>query len=192
LACLVAVLLPLASPAQLVDTGEDPMRKLVLSLSAGTTRYAGTLGAPRHLQYVGNRWGRVASGRLMWHPGHRLAVGVESGWTSLYSYSIRGPGPSGSLDLGAVPILLMFSMPLGKRVDVFAGYGTYRLVSDLEYLGRVRTAFFSQGYAAALSYRQPILPTIGLALEAKWMNAFVTGHNVLALQWRFDWNLHAW
>ena len=172
------------------DTIMAAPRKLVISGAAGISWFAAIPGLPSHLETRVHRLGPSFSGRVMWHPGYLLRAGIESGHTHLYSYDLEAAGTSGSVRLDGVPLLVQFAMPVGERVEVYAGYGTYRLTSTLDFLGRVRTSFFSQGYSAALAYRIPLQDRWGMVMELKWMNAFVTGHHVLALQWRMD--LDAW
>ncbi len=128
----------------------------------------------------------------MWLPDHRLRVGIESGWSPLYSYDIAGPGPKGRVELVAVPLLLVWGMPLTDRFSVFAGYGTYRITSKLDYLGTTRSSTFSLGYSAALSYVYPISEWVGVDMEVKWFNATETRHTVLAAQAHLVWKLHHW
>jgi hypothetical protein len=173
------------------DTTLTRQRQLVLSAGIGPSWFASPPGVPEHLHTDVNRWGGSVSGRLMWHPEHLLRLGVESGWTRLYSYDLHA-GEDGSLHLSGIPLLVQFSMPLGPHVEVFVGYGTYRLTSRLNYLGEVNSSFFSQGYAAALAYHIPLNTRSRMAMELKYMNAFVTGHHILALQWRMDLALHQW
>ena len=121
---------------------------------------------------------------MMWHPEHLIRVGLETGWMDLYSYSIDGPGEQGSVNVKAIPLLLIWSMRVTPRVEAYAGWGTYRLSSTLDLLGRSRSSAYSQGYVAAVAYVFPIGEKLNTAIEVKWMNAFVTGHQLLALQAR--------
>ena len=174
------------------DSTDVRVRKLVLSLGGGSSYFLGEAGVPGHLNTVPQRFGPALTARLMWHPEHLIRVGVESGWVHFYGYSMEGNGIKGSADLSAIPLLLQWSMRIGPRLQVFAGWGTYRLHSTLELLGRTRSASFSQGYAAAISYSLPLSDRFDAAIEAKWMNAFVTQHHLLAVQCRIDWKFLEW
>ena len=167
-------------------------RALVLYAGGGMSHYPGTPGVPAHMDTRITSWAPSGTARLMWHPGHRLHVGLESGWTPVYSYSIDGPGATGSVHLDAVPLLLVWSMPLTERISLFAGYGTYRLTTTLDYLGSTRTSMFSMGYSAALSYVHPVSQRLGIDMELKWFNAGETRHTVLAAQLQLVWKLHTW
>jgi hypothetical protein len=166
--------------------------KLVLSVGGGPVWHPAPVGVPSHLQTTPKPFGSSAFARVMWHPRYLLRVGIESGYTHLYRYSIDGPGPKGSVGLSAIPILLQWSMRVSPRLEAYAGWGTYRLTSSLEYLGKVSSSFFSQGYVAAFAFRQPLHDRTALALELKYMNSFVTGHHLLALQIRLDGDLLKW
>ena len=174
------------------DTSAVRSKKLALALGGGASHFLGTPGVPLHLRTRTHPIGAAWSARIMWHPEHRLRVGFESGHVHLYSYSIEEPGLEGSLRLTGIPLLLQFAMPIGEHFEVYAGYGTYRLTSDLEFLGNVRSSFYSQGYAAAVAYELPLRDRCVLAMELKWMNAFVTRHHILALQLRVGLDLKKW
>jgi hypothetical protein len=80
-------------------------------------------------------------------------------------------------------------MPVVKRVSIFAGLGSYWLTTNLNYNGHVKSKTFSLGSNIALSYTQPLSKTLGLAAEAKWMNAFETKDNLLSLQVLLVWRI---
>ncbi|MDQ3101781.1 MAG: hypothetical protein M3R08_10380, partial [Bacteroidota bacterium] len=90
------------------------------------------------------------------------------------------------------PLLLQWSMRITPRLEAYAGWGTYRLTSTLKYLGTSRSSSFSQGYVAAVSYGIPLGKQIDTAVELKWMNAYVTQHQWLVLQFRLDWKFLEW
>jgi hypothetical protein len=177
---------------ELADSTHSGRYALVLYAGGGLSWYPGEAGTPKQLDTRSQRLGPSATARLMWLPDHRLRVGFESGWTTLYSYTIEGPGPKGRVQQMAVPLLLMWSMPLTRRFSLFAGYGTYRLTSKLDYLGITRSSTFSLGYAAALSYVLPLGPTTSISFEGKWYNAAETRHTVLAFQTELVWKLYRW
>lgn len=125
--------------------------------------------------------------RLMWHPAYRLWLGVESGYTNFFSYELKNGTQTGKVSLHAIPILIVWSMPVIKRISIFAGIGSYLLISDLKYNGNVHSKFFSLGSDIAILYTQPVSTRFGLAAEAKWMNAFETRDNMLGLQVQMVW-----
>lgn len=127
--------------------------------------------------------------RIMWQPGFRLNLGLESGYTNLYSYNVKNGNSNGNVSVNAVPLLIVWSMPIVKRVAIFAGLGSYILTTHLNYNGAVKSKTTSLGSNIALTYTQPISKNLGIAAEAKWMNAYVTKDGVLSLQvllvWKF-------
>jgi hypothetical protein len=191
-AVLLCALCAHAQAVSVPDSTQADKYALVLYAGGGLSLFPTHAGVPSHLDTRTDHLGPSACARLMWLPDHRLRVGFESGWTTLYSYSIEGPGPSGRVDQVAVPLLLMWSLPLTKRFSLFAGYGTYRITSKLEYLGTTRASTFSLGYAAALSYVYPLGETVGFDLEVKWYNATETRHTLLMAQLQLVWKLHRW
>lgn len=181
-----------AQPESRPDSTRPGQYAIVLYATGGISLFPSVAGTPDHLETHVAYWGPSGTVRLMWFPDHRLRVGLESGWTTVYSYTIDGPGPTGRVALTAVPLLLMWSMPLTDRFSVFVGLGTYRLTSTLEYLGTTEASTFSLGYAAALSYVWPLNGKIGLDTELKWYYAAETRHTVLAAQVGVVWKLYRW
>lgn len=195
LAWLLVCAWPCACRAQDIsvpDSTEADKYALVLYAGGGATLYPTAAGVPSHLDTQVSYWGPSVSARLMWLPDRRLRVGFESGWSTIYSYDIEGPGPNGRVEQVAVPLLLVWSMPVTKRLSLFAGYGTYRVTSKLEYLGTTQAATFSLGYCAALSYVHPLSNTVGIGLDLKWYNAAETRHTLLAAHAQVVWKLHRW
>ena len=125
--------------------------------------------------------------RVMWHPNHRLRVGFETGYTNFYSYAIRNGNDIGKVTLSAIPILVVWSIPIIKRVNLYAGFGSYHLTTHLNYLGKVNSGTYSLGSNIAINYVQPITKKLGLAAEFKWTNAFQTKDNQVSLQAHLVW-----
>lgn len=174
------------------DSTQADKYALVLYATGGLSWYPAVPGVPSQLETSAITMAPSGTARLMWMPDHRLRVGFESGWTPLYSYTIEGPGPHGRVEQVAVPLLLMWSMPLTKHFSLFAGYGTYRLTSKLDYLGTTRSSTFSMGYAAALSYVHPLGSKVGLDVEVKWYDLAETQHTLLLAQLGLVWKLYRW
>ena len=125
--------------------------------------------------------------RIMWHPDHRLRVGFETGYTNFYSYTNKNGDNIGKVTLSAIPILVVWSIPIIKRVNLFAGFGSYRLTTHLNYLGKVNSSTYSLGSSIAIDYVQPITKKLGLAAEFKWTDAFQTKDNLAGLQVQLIW-----
>ena len=172
------------------DTVVTRTQSFVLYVGGGLAGYTTTINpAEGILQGDVSKISPVGAFRIMWHPGYRLRLGIETGYTNFYSYHVKNGNVSGKVSLDAIPLLIVWSMPVVKRVSIFAGLGSYWLTTRLNYDGQVKSKTFSLGSNIALSYTQPLSKTLGLAAEAKWMNAFETKDNLLSLQVLLVWRI---
>ena len=169
----------------------DPVKRkksLVVYVGGGLADYLAPIKIqPVNLQNNITRTSATGTIRIMWHPGFRLNLGIESGYSNFYSYRVKNNGVAGKLSLHAVPLLVVWSMPILKRVNIFYGLGSYLLTTDLNYEGVVKSKNVSLGSNIALSYTQPVSKKLGIAAEAKWMNAFVTKDNLLSVEVQLVW-----
>ena len=176
--------------AQVTKKNANPKRirqyALVLSAGAGVATYTSNI-INQGLQISNKRTYPNALIRVMWHPNYRLRVGVETGYTNFYSYSIINGDKTGKVTLSAIPILIVWSIPIVKRVNLFAGFGSYYLTTHLNYQGKVNSSSYSLGSNLAINYVQPITKKLGIAAEFKWINAFQTKDNQIALQAHLVW-----
>lgn len=160
----------------------------VLYAGGGAGLYVNNVPVPpAGSQYNISRTSVAGTFRLMWQPGYRLNLGVETGYTNFYSYQLRNGNKPGKVSVHAVPILIVWGMPIVKRVHIFAGLGSYLLTSELRYGGVAKTSTYSLGSNIALTYTVPLNKRLGLVTEAKWMNAYVTKDDVLTLQVLLAW-----
>ena len=172
------------------DTVVTIKQSFVLYVGGGLAGYTTTINPTAGiLQGDVSKISPVGTFRIMWHPGYRLRLGIETGYTNFYSYKVKNGNVSGKVSLDAIPLLIVWSMPVVKRVSIFAGIGSYWLTTRLNYDGQVKSKTFSLGSNIALSYTQPLSKTLGLAAEAKWMNAFETKDNLLSLQVLLVWQI---
>ena len=172
------------------DTVVTRKQSFVLYVGGGLGGYTTTINPTAGiLQGDVSKISAVGTFRVMWHPGYRLHLGIETGYTNFYSYHVKNGNVSGKVSLDAIPLLIVWSMPVVKRVSIFAGIGSYWLTTRLNYDGQVKSKTFSLGSNIALSYTQPLSKTLGLAAEAKWMNAFETKDNLLSLQVLLVWQI---
>ena len=172
------------------DTVVTRKQSFVLYVGGGLGGYTTTINPTAGiLQGNVSKISPVGTFRIMWHPGYRLHLGIETGYTNFYSYHVKNGNVSGKVSLDAIPLLIVWSMPVVKRVSIFAGIGSYWLTTRLNYDGQVKSKTFSLGSNIALSYTQPLSKTLGLAAEAKWMNAFETKDNLLSLQVLLVWQI---
>jgi hypothetical protein len=129
-------------------------------------------------------------------------MGLETGWTTMYSYKGHIGNDQAKVYVSAVPILLAFSMPLAwlsgtnrsimRRMSVTGGPGYYLIFSHLDYVGKVRTTSNSLGWAMAVALTQPLGPKLRLAVELKWYDAVATENAAFAAQLQLNWRAFSW
>ena len=159
----------------------------VLSAGGGLARYLAEINTQGKRKDV-IRTFTDGTLRLMWYPNHRLRVGIETGYSNFYNYTIiDSANITGRVKLIAIPILVVWSMPITKRVNIFAGIGSYYLTTKLNYKIEVKSNTISLGSIVALNYLHPISNSLGIATELKWKNAFQTKDAQLALQIQVIW-----
>ncbi|MBC3783774.1 hypothetical protein [Spirosoma utsteinense] len=176
---------------------------LVVSVGGGLSYYSTRLGVPSSLeQPTVSRFGIPATLRVMWHPDHRLRLGLETGLVPMYSYQGNAPASRARVRVSAIPILLVFSMPLAwlsgterslaRRLAVSGGTGAYLIRSHLEYAGVVNSSRPSVGWMLGGSYTQPIGRKFRVATELKWFNASATEDAAFVLQLQLVWRAFSW
>lgn len=181
--------------AQIDSTTRMPSKNnksFVLYIGGGGSYCTSSVGHPAVQQTDINRMNPVASFRIMWHPQYRLRIGLETGMVTFYSYSVVNGNTKGKLKLSAIPVVIVWSMPILKRVNAYAGVGSYFLTTHLDYQGKVTSKSVSLGANFAIDYQQPISKNVRLAIEAKWMDAFVTKNTALLLQLHMGWRFLEW
>src|SRR3954471_4786207 len=62
---------------------------LVVYAGGGISHYSSRSGIPTYFETSTKREGGAATLRVFWHPDHRLRAGVESDWTTFYSYKLE-------------------------------------------------------------------------------------------------------
>lgn len=166
---------------------------LVLYVSGGLGYYETHAGVPLSVKTNVNKYGFCGSVRILWHPDHLLRVGLESGHMTFYSYTIQDSvGNTGKAALTGVPLLLVASMPITKRLNAFFGTGFYSLTTALDYKGKVDSHKLSVGWMLAASYIQPLSKDLGLGVEVKWMDAAQTVDASLVGQLQLVWKFLKW
>jgi hypothetical protein len=174
------------------DTAVKKNKSLVLFIGGGISSYTSPVKHPIDQPVNVNRVHPATTIRVMWYPQYRLSLGLESGYTTFYSYEINDAAGKGKMTLTAIPILITWSMSVVKRLHIYAGFGTYFLTTHLDYKGKVNSKNLSLGSNIALAYQQPVSKNLRIALEAKWMNAYVTKNSALSLQLQLAWKFLEW
>lgn len=203
---LLAASTELSSPvnAQADSTsGKRGPYAVVLTVGGGLSYYSTHLGVPPGLEQTNvSRFGVPVTFRAMWHPDHRLRIGLETGLVPLYAYQGTAIGERARVQVSAVPMLLVFSMPLAwlsgterslaRRLAISGGSGAYLINSHLDYAGTVNVNRLSLGWMLAGSYTQPISRRLRLATEIKWFDATATEDAAFALQLQLVWRAFSW
>jgi hypothetical protein len=175
------------------DTLAKRKQYLVLQVGGGVSTYVSSINIqPIELPGSIQKTTGNATVRLMWYPHYRLRLGLESGFTSFYSYQVKNGNTPGKVSLNAIPILAVWSMQIVPRLNIYAGIGTYIVTTHLDYNGVVNSKAFVLGSNLALSYTQPVSKKIGIAAEAKWMNAIETKDASLCVQVHMVWKMLEW
>jgi hypothetical protein len=147
---------------------------------------------PLHVNTTVNRYSPVYSARIMWLPDHRLRFGLETGWMHMYKYNITADNYSGKLELTAVPLLIVWSMKIGKCLNLFAATGTYFIRTTLDFDGTARSSSLSLGWMLAASYDIKLSESIFLTPELKWYNPSESDDQMLSLQMLVAWKFFKW
>jgi hypothetical protein len=166
---------------------------LILYVSGGMGYFPSNNAAPAYLHPKLSRINAVTNVRIMWKPDHRLKAGFETGYMAFYSYALTAPdGKTGKVSLGAIPLLLEFSVSVKKHFNLFAGPGVYILKTNLDYEGKTDSKKVSMGWMAAAAYTQPLTKELSLGAEAKWLYAAETIKGSFALQLQMAWRFLRW
>jgi hypothetical protein len=191
---LALLLLALGRSSAQTDATSPPRGPyaLVAYGGLGASLYARDPDLPGFLDAQVSPWGFMGTARLMWHPDHLLRIGIESGRSRFFGYRFGDASEAGEVDVHAVPLLLVWSMPVTPRGNVFLGYGYYRITSELSYLGSVSSSTWSMGWMAAANYVHPINDRLGLGAELKWMNASEARNSVFGAQAVLQWRAFTW
>jgi hypothetical protein len=169
----------------------DTTYSLVAYVGGGYSRYVAALGGPPAGVPVDfTKSGLAGTARVMWWPDHLIHLGIETGWTSFYSYKF-GSQYEGQESVSAVPVIIVWSMNVLK-VDVFAGAGYYLLNSNLDYHGTVNVQTWSLGWLAAASYTHKFSDNWGVAGEIKWQYAAEHQDAALTFQVQMVWKFLEW
>ncbi len=189
---LNAVML-VAQPIVVTDATAKRKKSLVVYIGGGPSYYTTPINnQPNGISANVSRLRSSFTARVMWHPQYRLRVGLESGVSRLYSYQLENGNSTDKVSLTAVPLLLTWSMPVYKRLQIFAGFGSYFLTTRLDHAGKVKSGTVSLGSNVAVSYLQPLSKNLQLSAEAKWMDAFVTKDYAFSVEMLLAWKFMEW
>lgn len=163
---------------------------LVAYVSGGLGYYTSGGGTTTFLKTKVTKLNPLATVRVMWYPDHLLRLGVETGYVTFYTYTLKDT--VGKVALNAIPFLVEWSMPITKRLNAFVGTGVYFLNSKLRYDGKASSTKASLGWVAAVSYTQPLTKNLGIATELKYMDASETVNALACVQVQLVWKFFKW
>jgi hypothetical protein len=191
---LIAFIFLISKQSDCFGEGDTARGEYAIDIYAGggISLYSADASRPAYLDTKINTAGFAGTLRVMWKPDHLLSVGIESGFANFYSYRFGKNLNDGRVHLTAIPVLLVWSMPINRYFSVCAGYGSYLLNSTLEFEGVVKTKMFSLGWVASASYLHRISSRSGMIMELKWMNATETRDAVITAQLQFAWRMLKW
>lgn len=185
----------ISSAQQKVKKERLPRRKpsFVLQAGGGMSYYTANINQ-RNVAVPGtlDKLNPAATIRLMWYPRYRLRLGLESGFTNFYRYQVKDIDGEGKLSIKAIPLLVVWNMQVLPRFNIYAGFGSYFLSTNLDYRGKVLSKDVVLGSNVAVSYIQPITKRVSAAAELKLMNAFETKDVAMTLQLHFAWKVFQW
>lgn len=184
-------------------TSKRGIYKLVVTAGGGLSYYSTHLRVPAAVEQTSvSRFGVPASVRVMWHPDRRLRVGLETGWTTMYSYRGQVASEPTRVYVSVVPVLVVFSMPLtwlkgraesiARRMAITTGTGFYLNYSRLDYAGTVVSQTNSLGWMVAGSYAHPIGKRLQVAGEVKWYDAVAAENAAFVAEVQLVWRAFSW
>ena len=168
---LLAAILIVASCSGVVNAQDQKANNWSVGAGVGWFRYINTLDIGANLAKV-NHLGYTFT--FMWEPEHRLALGLESGYYTIYSME-RAPsasGPGGSAKLSAIPLMLSFRMRLVPDLYLSGGPGMTIMYSDVTVLNSTANSSFLSlaNFHAGLMYRKQLNDRFAVGGEVKFLN----------------------
>ncbi len=152
--------------AALVVNGQDRKpNNWSIGAGVGWFHYINTLDIGKDLAKT-NQVGYTF--RFMWEPEHRLSMGIESGYYTIYSLE----RPAGTAKLSAIPLLLSFRIRLLPELYLAGGPGMTIMYSDVSVLNSTSTSNFLSlaNLHVSAMYRKKINDRFDIGGEVKFLN----------------------
>jgi hypothetical protein len=136
--------------------------------------------------------------KLLWQPEHRLRIGIESGYNTLYSTN-KIQTDSGSLYLNSrlniVPLFLTLSMQMYKHLEASfsTGYASllYNIDSD-QMEAKTGNVMSKYNIAVGLLYNYPINNYLDIGSEIKYLYIGQTFDKQLSFSVNFSYRFLTW
>lgn len=151
--------------ALLVNGQDQKPNNWSIGAGVGWFHYINTLDVGKDLaktNHVGYTF------RFMWEPEHRLSMGLESGYYTIYSLE----RPGGTAKLSAIPLLLSFRIRLLPELYLAGGPGMTIMYSDVSALNSTSTSSFLSlaNLHVSAMYRKKINDRFDIGGEVKFLN----------------------
>jgi hypothetical protein len=172
-------------------TEKNDLYSLNVFAGGGVSFYLSNPGTPHGLNTQVSQIHPIGSLRVMWYPDHLLRIGLETGISNFYSYKFHDT-VSGTVAIQSVPLILVFSMPVTKHINVYMGPGDFFVTSKLHVEQSTKSSTFSLGWMAAVAYEYPINKDLNIAGEVKLLNAFESKDVALSVQIQIHWKFMEW
>ena len=174
---LVIILFLLAAPVVVLGQEQKPQNWSVGG-GLGWFHYINTLDRGANFAKT-NQVGFTF--RFMWEPEHRLSIGLESGYYTIYSLEVpeTTTSPYGNAKLTAIPLLLSFRIRVLPNFYLSGGPGMAIMYSDVTTSSVSNPALNGSAQSSFLSlanlhvsamYRKKISDRFDLGGEVKFLN----------------------
>jgi hypothetical protein len=181
--------------ARLSAQEADTLYTLTVYTGGGYTRNVSSFEAePTGLQ----RDGLAGTLRVMWKPEHLLRLGLETGLTHVYRVKVTNVRSAfgttdGRSSLNAIPLVIMFSMPLMENLEILAGAGIFILYSSSEAFGSTAVStVISPAFLASACYLIPLSDSFKIGAELKWYRFDRFDDNNVGLQVLVSYKILEW
>jgi hypothetical protein len=131
--------------------------------------------------------------RILWHPEHLLAGGLEVGLSHVYTVKQNVTDTSGAaatLDatINVWPILFVFSMSPVQNFNVLIGFGPSISESVVESFGnRATSSEIGSSMMAGVNYIWPVSDNVGIGGEFKYLRVNKYENHDLLFNITFAW-----
>ena len=158
--------------AGIPSRGQEKKTNFSISGGMGVFYYVNTLNTQP--EKVGKE-AICFSGRLMWEPEHRLSLGGEMGYYTVYTVRIdsgKSNLPIGEARLSAIPVLLCFRLRITRHIYFTGGQGLSVLISRITSFGGTVQSTQTSLADAQLSvvYRIPTRGRLRIESEFKYLH----------------------
>ena len=169
-------------PAQKDNHGQDKKHRFCLYGGVGPNYYFNNLVIAKN--YV-QPWNYSLTARLMWEPEYFISLGIESGYSQLYTVKYTAPSlwPAQVTKI-AVPVQLVVSMKFLKNYYVDLSIGQSNLVDKFSSpdLGSFKTSSWSLAdFGITLGYKYLIKNRVSVGAESKFFHSTKNDDSNLAL-----------